>query len=191
MSADKKNKNKNNVQKAKAKNEQTATQTAVKKSLPLWEILSFVLPILLLGIGFYVIKIYPFGNRQILVTDLWHQYYPFFRVLYEKLREGGSLLYTWTSGMGTNFLALMAYYAASPLNLLSVFVPMEYLREGMTVILMLKFGFAGLFFCRMLRYCFGKNDISVCMFSVMYALCSYMMGYYWNIIWIMNPHISS
>ena len=63
MSADKKNKNKNNVQKAKAKNEQTATQTAVKKSLPLWEILSFVLPILLLGIGFYVIKIYPFGNR--------------------------------------------------------------------------------------------------------------------------------
>lgn len=184
MSADKKYKNKKNDQKAKAKNEQTATQTAVKKSLPLWEILSFVLPILLLGIGFYVIKIYPFGNRQILVTDLWHQYYPFFRVLYEKLREGGSLLYTWTSGMGTNFLALMAYYAASPLNLLSVFVPMEYLREGMTVILMLKFGFAGLFFCRMLRYCFGKNDISVCMFSVMYALCSYMMGYYWNIIWI-------
>ncbi len=184
MSVDKKNKDSKKTKKVSLQTAQTAASSAVKRKIPLWEILSFVLPMLLLGIGFYLIKIHPFGNRQILVTDLWHQYYPFFRVLYEKLREGGSLLYTWTSGLGTNFLALMAYYAASPLNLLSVFVPLEYLREAMTVILMLKFGFAGLFFCRMLRYCFGKNDISVCMFSVMYALCSYMMGYYWNIIWI-------
>ncbi len=172
------------VNKAEIAVSETTETTVKKRSVPIWEILSFILPFLLLGLGFAMVKIYPFGDRQFLVTDLWHQYYPFFRVLYEKLREGGSLLYTWTSGMGTNFLAIMAYYAASPLNLLSVFVPMEYLREAMTVILMLKFAFAGLFFARMLRYCFGKNDISVCMFSVMYALCSYMMGYYWNTIWI-------
>ena len=184
MSVDKKIKAAKKVKNTVSKAEQPAAASASAKKFPLWEVLSFVIPMLLLGIGFYLIKIHPFGNRQILVTDLWHQYYPFFRVLYEKLREGGSLLYTWTSGMGTNFLALMAYYAASPLNFLSLFVPLEYLREAMTVILMLKFGFAGLFFCRMLRYCFGKNDISVCMFSVMYALCSYMMGYYWNVIWI-------
>ncbi|MBE6851188.1 MAG: hypothetical protein E7504_05585 [Ruminococcus sp.] len=182
-------KNTNPLQKVPSKvntsNETNAPAVENKKrQVPIWEILSFILPFVMLGIGFAMIKIHPFGDRQFLVTDLWHQYYPFFRVLHEKLREGGSLLYTWTSGMGTNFLAIMAYYAASPLNLLSVLVSEEYLRETMTVILMLKFSFAGLFFSRMLRYCFGKNDISICMFSVMYALCSYMMGYYWNTIWI-------
>ncbi len=36
--------------------------------------------------------------------------------------------------MGTNFLSVMSYYAASPLNLfLAVFFPMEYSRDAMTL----------------------------------------------------------
>lgn len=162
-----------------------AAETREKKKFDhIWEILSFILPFIFIGIGFAVNKMYPFGDRQFLVTDLWHQYYPFFQILEEKLSSGGSLLYTWSSGLGTNFLALMAYYCASPLNILSIFSPQEYLREAMMVILMLKFAFAGLFMARFLRYTFDKNDMSICMFGVMYALCSYMLGYYWNTIWI-------
>jgi len=155
-----------------------------KKETPLWEILAFILPFFFLGFGFYSIKMYPFGDRQFLVTDLWHQYYPFFQLIHEKLQGMESLLYSWRTGLGTNFLALMAYYAASPLNLLSVFVPQEWLREAMTVILMLKFCFAGWFMAKFLRYTFNRNDISITMFGVMFAMCSYMMGYYWNTIWI-------
>lgn len=155
-----------------------------KKFDHIWEILSFILPFIFIGIGFAVNKMYPFGDRQFLVTDLWHQYYPFFQILEEKLSGFDSLLYSWSTGLGTNFIALMAYYCASPLNILSVLAPQEYLREAMMVILMLKFAFAGLFMARMLRYTFGKNDLSICMFGVMYALCSYMLGYYWNTIWI-------
>ena len=152
--------------------------------LYIWDILAFILPFIFLGIGFAKKEIHPFGDQQILVTDLWHQYYPFFQILQEKLTHGESLLYTWRSGLGTNFLAMMSYYAASPLNLLSIFLPKAYLREGLTVILMLKFSFASFFMTGMLRYVFKRNDISILMFGVMYALCSYMMGYYWNIIWI-------
>ncbi|MBR3629826.1 MAG: YfhO family protein, partial [Oscillospiraceae bacterium] len=150
----------------------------------LWEILAFLLPFIFLGIGFAKKEIHPFGDQQFLVTDLWHQYYPFFQILQDKLTSGGSLLYTWRSGLGTNFLAMMSYYAASPLNLLSFLIPKAYLREGLTVILMLKFSFAGFFMAGMLRYVFKRNDITITMFGVMYALCSYMLGYYWNIIWI-------
>ncbi len=155
-----------------------------KKETPLWEILAFILPFFFLGVGFYAIKMYPFGDRQFLVTDLWHQYYPFFQLIHEKLQGLESLLYSWRTGMGTNFLALMAYYAASPLNLLAIFVPQEWLREAMTIILMLKFCFAGWFMAKFLRYTFQRNDISITMFGVMFAMCSYMMGYYWNTIWI-------
>ena len=88
----------------------------------------FLLPFLLFGAGFVIQGIYPFGNAQILVTDLWHQYYPFLRLLQEKLQTGGSMLYTWRSGLGTNFLSLASYYTASPLNLLTMFLPAAWLR---------------------------------------------------------------
>lgn len=44
-----------------------------------------------------------------------------FRVEHEKLQSFSSMLYSWDTGMGTNFISLLSYYAASPLNLLSVF----------------------------------------------------------------------
>ena len=76
-------------------------------------LLSMLLPMLLVAVGWIVLEVHPFGTRQILVTDFWHQYYPFLCILQEKLKHGESLLYTWQSGMGSNFAAMMAYYTAS------------------------------------------------------------------------------
>ena len=41
------------------------------------------------------------------------------------------------------------------------------------------------------QYMFQKDDLSIVMFGIMYALCSYMMGYYWNIIWIIFYSINT
>ena len=85
----------------------------------LYLFLAFLLPFVIIW-GMYIFyEIHPFGDKQILVTDLWHQYFPFFREEHSKLHGGGSLLYSWNTGLGTNFLSIMSYYAASPLNLLS------------------------------------------------------------------------
>ncbi len=150
----------------------------------LWFFVAFLVPFALMYGCFAHAKVAPFGDEQILVTDLWHQYYPFLVDFQDKLQGGGSLLWTWRSGGGTNYLALMAYYLASPLNFLSVFVPSEYLREFLAVITSAKVGFAGLFFAQFLRITFKKRDISVAAFAIMYALCSFIMGYYWNVIWL-------
>lgn len=125
----------------------------------------------------------PFGERQILVVDAWHQYFPFFRVEREKLMNGGSFLYSWQNGIGTNFLSLISYYASSPLNWLSVFFSDENVRDAFTLILIAKIGFSGAFFSCFLRYTYKRKDISICIFSAMFALCSYVLGYYWNIMW--------
>ncbi len=150
----------------------------------LWFIVAFFLPFLLMYVCFACAGVEPFGDKQILVTDLWHQYYPFLVDFQSKLQEGGSLLWTWSSGGGTNYLALMAYYLASPLNFLSVFVPSAHLSEFLTVITCVKIGLAGLFFAQFLRITFKKRDITVAVFSTLYALCSFIMGYYWNVIWL-------
>ncbi|MDE6034423.1 MAG: YfhO family protein [Ruminococcus sp.] len=146
-------------------------------------LLSFMIPSGIMLYAFYYIKIHPFGDRQMLVVDLWHQYYPFFRVEREKLMNGDSFLYSWQNGMGTNFLSLISYYASSPLNWLSVFFSDDNVRDALTYILIAKIGFSGAFFSCFLRYTYRQKNFSVCMFSTMFALCSYMLGYYWNVMW--------
>ncbi len=161
-------------------------QLNIKKAdTKLYLLLSFCVPSVLVLIGWIFQGVHPFGSGQILVTDFWHQYYPFANILHGKLHDlSSSLFYTWESGMGTNFIAILSYYAASPLNLLTILVPESMLRDAMTFILLLKIGFAGLFTGMFLKYTFRRNDISICFFATMYALCSYILGYYWNTIWI-------
>lgn len=146
-------------------------------------IVSFAVPVMIMLFAFAQTGVHPFGDRQILVVDLWHQYFPFFRVEREKLLEGGSFLYSWQNGLGTNFLSLISYYSASPLNWLSVFFDDNHVRDALTYILLAKIGFSGAFFSCFLRYVYKRKDISVCVFSAMFALCSYVLGYYWNVMW--------
>ena len=146
--------------------------------------LAFLIPFLLMFFAFKVAGVAPFGDKQILVTDLWHQYYPFMVDYHDKLQSGGSLLWTWKSGGGTNYIALFSYYLASPLNFLSILVPTSALREFLYIITCVKIGLAGYFFALFLRLTFKRKDLTITAFGIMYALCSFIMGYYWNIIWL-------
>ncbi len=78
---------------------------------------SFFLPAFILLIIFIVQKIYPFGERSFLHIDMYHQYFPFLVEFYHKLKNGESLFFSWNTGIGSNFIALYAYYLASPSQL--------------------------------------------------------------------------
>ena len=76
------------------------------------EIISFLLPLLAM-LGIFVAKgVFPFGKESFLRTDLYHQYAPFFQEFQRKLQSGESLLYSFHIGLGSNFIALIAYYLA-------------------------------------------------------------------------------
>lgn len=128
--------------------------------------------------------IYPFGDQQIMIIDSWHQYFPFFSELSAKLKSGGSLFHSWKIGMGINFIYLMAYYAMSPLNVLSVFVNETYMREFFFIVTIVKIALSGMFFSIYLKGVFKKNDLSIIFFGLLYAFSGFMMGYYWNIMWL-------
>lgn len=147
-------------------------------------LLSFFIPFILMFFSFYLAKLYPFGDNQIMVIDMWHQYFQFFKILHEKLQSFGSLLYTWQGGLGTNFIALISYYASSPLYLLSVFFPAKYLTEAMAIIVILKISLSGAFMCIYLKNLFNRYDFGTATFSILYALSAYAMGYYWCLMWL-------
>lgn len=150
-------------------------------------VLSFVIPFVMMALAFAAQGIVGFssdGDNQILVIDCWHQYFPFLQEMQDKLQNGGSLLYTLRSGLGSNFLATMSYYTASPLNFLTVFLPSEHLREFLALFVCIKIGCAGMFMSLFLRGVFKRNDFSIVLFAIPYALSAYMMGYYWNVMWL-------
>ena len=126
----------------------------------------------------------PFGQYSMLYSDMYHQYYPFFVAFRRSLRTGQSLLYNWSIGMGIDYLGLISYYMASPLNLLSVLVPEKLLLSYFSLLMPIKLGLAGLFFALMLRKLYGKNDFSITVFGGLYALCAWALGYQWNVMWL-------
>ena len=126
----------------------------------------------------------PFGQYSMLYSDMYHQYYPFFVAFRDALRSGNGLLYTWSVGLGMDYLGLIAYYLASPLNLLSVLVPEMWLLEYFSLMMPVKLGFAGLCFALFLRGVFGKKDVSIAFFGGFYGLCAWALGFQWNIMWL-------
>ena len=124
------------------------------------------------------------GVYSMLYSDQYHQYYPFFVEFRRVLRSGDSLLYNWSVGMGMDYLGLVSYYLASPLNILSALLPESLTLTYFSLLMPLKLGFAGLFFAIFLKRTFQKDDFSIAIFGSFYALCAWALGYQWNIMWL-------
>lgn len=145
---------------------------------------AFIVPMVIMVIIFIQRGIFPFGEESFLRTDMYHQYAPFFSEFQHKLKHGGSLLYSWDIGMGVNFMALYAYYLASPLNWLLLLCPKGLVIEFMTYMIVLKSGLSGLTMAWYLRRHCRKIDIGVAFFGIFYAMSGYMAAYSWNIMWL-------
>jgi len=153
----------------------------VRKWCCIW---GFVIPAVTMFIAFAVNKVFPFGDRGVTIVDSLHQYLPFFTNFYDKLEQGESLLYSFGGGLGFNFWAIYAYYLSSPLHLLIVFFPRENMMDVMALFIILKIGLCGLTMSYYLvNRSRGKNYYPIA-FGVMYALCSMIIGYYFNLMWL-------
>lgn len=160
----------------------------------IWPLLAFMIPFvasvcICLGNG-----IYPFGENCILHMDAYHQYAPFFIEFRDKLVNGESLLYSWNLGLGSDFVALYAYYLASPMNWFLTLCPEGLVIEFMTFTTWIKIALAGLFFFIFLKEHFqligkdGKYHLLTVMpalvFSTAYAFSGFVATYSWNIMWM-------
>ena len=153
-----------------------------EEKLPL--LLAFALPILIM-LGIFAGKeIYPFGNRCFLRTDLYHQYVAFFENFAERVRNGQSLSYAWEIGLGSNYLALFAYYLSGPMQLLAFLIPEGSIIEFITALIVLKIGLCGLSMAWYLSKRFNTRHIGITFCGVCYALSGYMAAYSWNVMWL-------
>ena len=147
-------------------------------------LLCFLLPCLVMAVVYAAFRVFPFGDRTALVMDLNGQYADFFSYYHRVLTGGESLGYSFTKGLGGNVFGLFAYYLSSPFFLLALFFPTSVMPEGIYLVTILKIGSAGLSFAVFINYVFKKCDLSVLLFSVIYALMSYSMRYSMCVMWL-------
>lgn len=147
-------------------------------------IVAFCIPVLVMLVVFIQRGIFPFGENSFLRTDLYHQYAPFHQMMRNALQSGESLTYTWAVGLGTNMLSLYAYYLASPLNLLLLFWPAEYVIEFVTYGIVFKMALASVTFTYYLKKHCKADNWSPVLFGILFSLSGYYAAYSWNTMWL-------
>ena len=139
----------------------------------------------LILLGAYLrLGMWPFGTRAILEIDSVHQYLPFLTHLREKLVSGDGLFYSFSGGLGYNFWATIAYYTASPINLLMVLIPGESVCDFMAWMMLLKMSLSGGILSWYLYRRHGEGPHWAVVLGTMYALSNFFLGYKFNVMWL-------
>jgi len=163
--------------------EKSGTFEVLKEYWPQF-LLAFLFPTLSVLAGFAVTGCYPFGDRMILTVDLYHQYAPFLIAFRDKVLSGESLFYSWNDGLGQEYLAAYANYAASPLNVFALFFTAKTMPVFIMFVTCVRAGLASIFMMLFLSANDNKRiDNITVVFSSSYALCGWFISYFWNIMW--------
>ena len=163
--------------------EKSGTLGVLKEYWPQF-LLAFLFPTLTVLAAFAVTGCYPFGDRTMLTVDLYHQYCPFLVAFRNKVLSGESLFYTWNDGLGQEYYAAYANYAASPLNIFAVFFNAKTMPIFIEFITCLRAGLSSVFMVLFLSANDNKRiDNITVVFSSSYALCGWFISFFWNIMW--------
>ena len=155
----------------------------MKKNLKkyLHEILTFIVPILIMLISCIVNKTYPFGKEILPKYDGYYQYAGFTSYYKNVLLGNESLFYSFKGLLGYNFYATSIYYMFNPTNLLCIFSTSENILEYYTFIILLRIGLSGFTMCKYLKYKFkNQSNLRYIIFSISYALMAYNVCYFFN-----------
>lgn len=139
---------------------------------------------LFLMMALYAIQgIYPFGDMTTAYSDGVSQYVPFLAEFANKIREGGSMLFTWHTGGGVNFWANFSYYLASPFNLISLAFETNEMDKAFALITLIRPFFMALTFGVFLKNTYKKNDLSIAVFSILWAFSGFIVGSVFILSW--------
>lgn len=134
--------------------------------------------------AYLVWEFFPFGENIILRMDLYHQYAPLYAELYERVFGGDSLIYSFTSGLGSSFLGNYFNYLSSPTLLFVLLFGHVNVPEAIAAIVLFKAAASSYTFTYFLGKITKKCDIATSAFGLLYAFSGYFIAYYWNIMWL-------
>lgn len=149
-----------------------------------WILFTFLISSVVISIIYILQKIAPFGNNSMLDVDFYHQYGPLLNELYDRIKSGETLLYSFNTGGGILFYRNFLNYLSSPFNIVLFFFRKENIVMAFSIVIALKTIFSATFMSYYLKKTFNKDSILTSIFGILYAFSGYFCAYYWNIMWL-------
>lgn len=134
---------------------------------------------------FMCYELFPFGDTTILRMDLYHQYCPLFAELYDRIKSGGSLLYSFNTGLGGSFLGNYFNYLSSPIGFLAMLLAgHENAPEAIAAMVLIKCSLSAFTLTYYLKKSQNKSNYISAGFGILYSFCGWFIAYYWNVMWV-------
>lgn len=144
-------------------------------------VISLTLGILIMAIS----QITPFGNNNLLISDMGSQYIAFFSSLHHALFTHSFGFYSFSQSLGANFFPTIAYYLISPFNLLLLFFPSAAaIPKAVTLIIILKSAASAFTMNYFLEKHFKQQNIMLAILSTIFSLNGFVALNYFNIMWL-------
>lgn len=153
----------------------------MKNKKVIYLVMSFLIPFSLFMVYFFSLNK---SFSSILIGDANEQYIIFFKYLKRALDGDVSLLYSFSSGLGGNFLSTYYYYLSSPINFLIKFVPYDSIGTFFGFLSFFKIGLSGLTMYIYLSKTKKNDEFINLLLSLCYSLMSYNIIYYFCIMWL-------
>ena len=145
---------------------------------------AFFLPfVIMLGV-YACMEMHPFGNNSVLMLDIQAQYIYYYEEIRSLLTEGGSFLYSWKRTLGGEFMGIVAYYGASPFNIIFALFPKSMIADALMFINLAKIGSMGLTFGIYIHKTRHPGEMKTLALSTMYALCAYSVVQTLDPMWL-------
>lgn len=150
----------------------------IKQNHLLW---CFLIPLIILLI--YQTIIWFYGKMIFAANDCYYQYIPFYELLYQKVKDGSSLIFSDKGSLGVNFYGIYCYYLSSPLNFLIFLFPEGFVPYIVNSLIILKLALSGLSFGYYLNKKFETTKYLE-LYSCIWVFSGYFAGYLWNVMWL-------
>ena len=140
----------------------------------------------LLWLVFYLDGFVPFGNNTPAVTDAKLQYLDLFAYYRDVLTGQNSAGYTFSNTLGGSAIAILAYYLASPFNLLVLLFKKEQMNLFLEVLITAKLSASSAAFSWFIGHRFRNRvpgEIALVL-SVSYGLMQYTLAQGSNVMWL-------
>lgn len=144
---------------------------------------SFGLSFCLILVVYAVLGIAPFGDKTLIFADAEIQLTYFLAYLRDLILGGQDAFYAFEKTIGGNIIGLLAYYLASPLNLIFALFSLENLPIALHLVVLLKLSLSSLTLAYYFKHTSGLTPASLMLTSA-WALCGYTVNFLWAVMWL-------
>ena len=151
------------------------------KNQILWGFVGAVITVLGLCAIFSFNNVYPFGTEAAIISDAFSQYSDF--LLFNAHSSFAEKLYSFSKGVGGPVTGLIAYYTASPFNIIFRFFAPENVEFAFFILIVLKFTAMTeamyIYFCN--HY---ENNICNISCALAYSFFPQLFRFYFHVMWM-------